>query len=92
MRKNIYTGVAITTPSLYVLLLPEEPTRPVIYDARGREVTGVAGPFLEGYDLTLTCQVSGGKPPLCFALSLPIAPSRIRHRYSLKLRHARTHR
>ncbi|XP_032668126.1 hemicentin-2 isoform X2 [Odontomachus brunneus] len=44
------------------LTLIEEPTRPVIYDARGREVTGVAGPFLEGYDLTLTCQVSGGRP------------------------------
>ncbi|XP_014478180.1 PREDICTED: hemicentin-2 [Dinoponera quadriceps] len=44
------------------LTLVEEPTRPVIYDGTGREVTGVAGPFLEGYNLVLTCQVSGGKP------------------------------
>ncbi|XP_011496551.1 PREDICTED: B-cell receptor CD22 [Ceratosolen solmsi marchali] len=44
------------------LILIEPPTKPVIYDAQGREVTGVGGPFLEGYDLLLTCQVSGGKP------------------------------
>ncbi|XP_066588707.1 neural cell adhesion molecule 2-like isoform X2 [Prorops nasuta] len=44
------------------LTLVEEPTSPVIYDAQGREVTGVGGPFLEGYDLLLTCQVSGGRP------------------------------
>ncbi|XP_015171543.1 PREDICTED: neural cell adhesion molecule 2 isoform X1 [Polistes dominula] len=44
------------------LTLVEEPTRPVIYDAQGREVTGIGGPFLEGYGLLLTCQVSGGKP------------------------------
>ncbi|XP_011331384.1 neural cell adhesion molecule 1 isoform X2 [Ooceraea biroi] len=44
------------------LTLVEQPTRPVIYDAQGREVTGVGGPFLEGYNLALTCQVSGGRP------------------------------
>lgn len=42
-------------------IIIEQPTRPVIYNAQGREVTGVGGPFLEGYDLLLTCQVSGGK-------------------------------
>ncbi|XP_076759532.1 motor axon guidance molcule sidestep [Xylocopa sonorina] len=44
------------------LTLVEEPSEPVIYDAQGREVKGVAGPFLEGYNLALTCQVSGGRP------------------------------
>ncbi|XP_012276014.1 neural cell adhesion molecule 2 [Orussus abietinus] len=44
------------------LTLVEDPTRPVIHDAQGREVTGVGGPFLEGYDLFLACQVSGGRP------------------------------
>ncbi|KAL2714003.1 neural cell adhesion molecule 1 [Vespula squamosa] len=44
------------------LTLVEKPTKPVIYDAQGREVTGIGGPFLEGYGLLLTCQVSGGKP------------------------------
>ncbi|XP_076637456.1 motor axon guidance molcule sidestep isoform X2 [Colletes latitarsis] len=44
------------------LTLVEEPTKPVIHDAQGREVTGVGGPFLEGYNLALTCQVSGGRP------------------------------
>lgn len=44
------------------LTLVEQPNRPVIYDAQGREVTGVGGPFLEGYNLALICQVSGGKP------------------------------
>ncbi|XP_076656681.1 motor axon guidance molcule sidestep [Halictus rubicundus] len=44
------------------LTLVEKPSNPVIYDAQGREVTGVAGPFLEGYNLALVCQVSGGTP------------------------------
>ncbi|CAL7951229.1 unnamed protein product [Xylocopa violacea] len=44
------------------LTLVEQPSEPVIYDAQGREVKGVAGPFLEGYNLALTCQVSGGRP------------------------------
>ncbi|XP_011309481.1 hemicentin-1 [Fopius arisanus] len=43
------------------LTLIEHPSRPVIYDAQGREVQGVSR-FFEGYDLRLTCQVSGGKP------------------------------
>lgn len=42
------------------LTFSERPSKPVIYDAQGREVTGVGGPFLEGYSLALTCQVSGG--------------------------------
>lgn len=44
------------------LTLVEQPTKPVVHDAQGREVTGVGGPFLEGYDLFLSCQVAGGKP------------------------------
>ncbi|XP_011137451.1 hemicentin-2 isoform X2 [Harpegnathos saltator] len=44
------------------LTLVEEPANLVIYDGTGREVKGPAGPFLEGYDLALTCQVSGGRP------------------------------
>ncbi|XP_012222071.1 neural cell adhesion molecule 2 isoform X2 [Linepithema humile] len=44
------------------LTIIEQPSKPVIYDAQGREVTGVGGPFLEGYNLALTCQVSGGIP------------------------------
>ncbi|XP_011160086.1 hemicentin-2 isoform X1 [Solenopsis invicta] len=44
------------------LTLVEQPSKPVIYDAQGREVSGVGGPFLEGYNLALICQVSGGKP------------------------------
>lgn len=46
----------------YFFTLSEQPSKPVIYDAQGREVTGVGGPFLEGYNLALTCQVSGGNP------------------------------
>ncbi|XP_011689021.1 PREDICTED: neural cell adhesion molecule 1-B isoform X2 [Wasmannia auropunctata] len=44
------------------LTLVEQPSKPVIYDAQGREVTGVGGPFLEGYNLVLICQVAGGRP------------------------------
>lgn len=38
----------------------------MIHDAQGREVTGVGGPYLEGYSLALTCQVSGGKLAFLF--------------------------
>ncbi|XP_058801871.1 neural cell adhesion molecule 1-like isoform X2 [Phymastichus coffea] len=40
----------------------EPPRKPVIYDAQGKDVKSVAGPFLEGYELVLHCQVAGGKP------------------------------
>jgi hypothetical protein len=33
----------------------------MIYDDKGKEVTGVAGPFLEDYDLVLSCHVMGGE-------------------------------
>lgn len=49
--------------TIIFLTFSEQPSTPVIYDAQGREVTGVGGPFLEGYSLALTCQVSGGIKP-----------------------------
>ncbi|PSN56559.1 hypothetical protein C0J52_14751 [Blattella germanica] len=45
--------------NLTIVVPPSEPT---IYDDKGKEITGVAGPFLEGYDLALTCLVKGGRP------------------------------
>ncbi|XP_058801872.1 synaptogenesis protein syg-2-like isoform X3 [Phymastichus coffea] len=42
----------------------EPPRKPVIYDAQGKDVKSVAGPFLEGYELVLHCQVAGVKPAL----------------------------
>ncbi|KAK6635963.1 hypothetical protein RUM44_001218 [Polyplax serrata] len=44
------------------LTLIVQPSEPIIYDAQGREVIGVAGPFMEGYDLFLSCHVVGGHP------------------------------
>ncbi|KAL0270291.1 UNVERIFIED_CONTAM: hypothetical protein PYX00_007753 [Menopon gallinae] len=44
------------------LTLVEQPSEPIVYDAQGREVFGVAGPFKEGYDLFLSCHVVGGRP------------------------------
>ncbi|XP_021935853.1 hemicentin-2-like isoform X4 [Zootermopsis nevadensis] len=38
------------------------PSRPVIYDDKGKEVAGLAGPFMEDYDLALSCHVMGGRP------------------------------
>ncbi|XP_055679203.1 hemicentin-1 isoform X3 [Lutzomyia longipalpis] len=47
--------------NLTLVVPPEEPK---IFDAQGKEVTGgVAGPFREGHELFLSCQVSGGRPP-----------------------------
>ncbi|KAF7281767.1 hypothetical protein GWI33_004282 [Rhynchophorus ferrugineus] len=46
------------------LTLIDQPSSPQIFDAEGREVKiGVsAGPFLEGHELFLSCQVNGGRP------------------------------
>lgn len=60
VSKRTTTTKATTEITVTFRHVSEQPTRPVIYDAQGREVTGVGGPFLEGYNLALTCQVSGG--------------------------------
>jgi hypothetical protein len=53
----------MTSSVKYVLsrCLAVPPSQPMIYDDRGKEVTGVAGPFFEDYDLVLFCHVMGGK-------------------------------
>ncbi|XP_049961907.1 hemicentin-2 [Schistocerca serialis cubense] len=38
------------------------PSPPAIFDSNDREVSAIAGPFLEGYDLFLACKVHGGRP------------------------------
>ncbi|XP_058811961.1 uncharacterized protein LOC131676713 isoform X3 [Topomyia yanbarensis] len=46
--------------NLTLVVPPEEPR---IFDAQGKEISTVAGPFREGHELFLSCQVSGGRPP-----------------------------
>ncbi|KAL5283451.1 hypothetical protein ACFFRR_005995 [Megaselia abdita] len=45
--------------NLTLVVPPEEPR---IFDAQGKEISQVAGPFREGYELFLSCQVMGGRP------------------------------
>ncbi|CAD7085072.1 unnamed protein product [Hermetia illucens] len=45
--------------NLTLVVPPEEPR---IFDAQGKEISAVAGPFREGYELFLSCQVNGGRP------------------------------
>ncbi|XP_038106447.1 hemicentin-2 isoform X3 [Culex quinquefasciatus] len=45
--------------NLTLVVPPEEPR---IFDAQGKEISSVAGPFREGHELFLSCQVSGGRP------------------------------
>ncbi|CAK1544724.1 unnamed protein product [Leptosia nina] len=40
----------------------ELPSKPVIFDEFGNEITGVAGPYNEGGDFKLICSVVGGNP------------------------------
>lgn len=49
--KKKQTNTTLTVP-------PEEPK---IFDAQGKEVSHIAGPFREGHELFLSCQVTGGK-------------------------------
>lgn len=43
----------------YISSVP--PQKPVIYDARRRDRTKLIEPYNEGSDVTLICEVSGGK-------------------------------
>lgn len=38
------------------------PQRPTIFDESGKELTALAGPYVEGSPMTLTCYASGGRP------------------------------
>lgn len=38
----------------------ESPEEPRIFDAQGKEIANLAGPFREGHELFLSCQVTGG--------------------------------
>ncbi|XP_050679951.1 nephrin-like isoform X2 [Leptidea sinapis] len=40
----------------------ELPSKPVIFDEFGNEITGVVGPYNEGDDFKLICTVTGGNP------------------------------
>ncbi|XP_055373639.1 B-cell receptor CD22 [Condylostylus longicornis] len=45
--------------NLTLVVPPEEPR---IFDSQGKEISQIAGPFREGYELFLSCEVSGGRP------------------------------
>ena len=42
------------------------PDEPRIFDTHGKEITHIAGPFREGQEFFLSCQVNGGKLFICF--------------------------
>lgn len=44
------------------LFSPVPPDEPRIFDTHGKEITTIAGPFREGQEFFLSCQVSGGLP------------------------------
>lgn len=46
------------------------PDRPIIYDARRRDRTKLIEPYNEGSDVSLICEVSGGKILIQFSLSV----------------------
>ena len=43
---------------MFLFLVP--PQRPVIYDGQRRDYTTLAGPYNEGVDVDLVCEVVGG--------------------------------
>ncbi|XP_049888114.1 hemicentin-1-like isoform X2 [Pectinophora gossypiella] len=40
----------------------ELPSKPMIFDEYGKEISGIAGPYNEGGDFKLICSVNGGNP------------------------------
>lgn len=53
------THFFISTPRFHAV----PPDEPRIFDTHGKEITTIAGPFHEGQEFFLSCQVSGGSPP-----------------------------
>lgn len=51
----------IPSKPLCLVLLAVPPEEPRIFDAQGKEISQMAGPFREGYELFLCCQVRGGE-------------------------------
>lgn len=60
-----YSSGLSSDPHLSLCPSSEPPDEPRVFDAQGKEVAGIAGPFREGSELFLSCQVSGGKLLLC---------------------------
>lgn len=60
---EIYTMLVQFTKitNLYVFFYAVPPEEPRIFDAQGKEISHIAGPFREGHELFLSCQVTGGK-------------------------------
>ncbi|KAH8417802.1 hypothetical protein KR222_006040, partial [Zaprionus bogoriensis] len=56
----VYTTLTYYSHTALLAVPPEEPR---IFDAQGKEISQMAGPFREGYELFLCCQVRGGRPP-----------------------------
>ncbi|XP_014358166.2 nephrin [Papilio machaon] len=61
-RCRVDFKVSPTRNYKFILHVIELPEKPKIFDAREKEVVGVAGPYIEDTSLKLTCVVSGGKP------------------------------
>lgn len=55
LLKSLFSGISYENP---ISVPPEEPR---IFDAQGKEIAQMAGPFREGYELFLCCQVKGGE-------------------------------
>jgi len=60
------------------------PDIPVIYNANGQVATNPVGPFNEGADLVLVCEVTGGKFGFKYTIIvlLQIIKNIVRHRKS----------
>ncbi|CAG9563368.1 unnamed protein product [Danaus chrysippus] len=61
-RCRVDFKVSPTRNYKYMLQVIELPEKPKIFDEKGKEVIGTAGPYVEDSSLKLTCVVSGGKP------------------------------
>ncbi|XP_060800752.1 nephrin [Amyelois transitella] len=61
-RCRVDFQVSPTRNSRVALDVIELPSKPVIFDEYGKEISGVAGPYNEGGDFKLTCLVKGGNP------------------------------
>lgn len=53
------------------------PEEPKIFDAQGKEISHIAGPFREGHELFLSCQVTGGEYML-YIVNFLILPRYVR--------------
>lgn len=65
---QILTKLRDENECVYMVSVAVPPDEPRIFDAQGKEISHIAGPFREGHEMFLSCQVTGGEQNVLISL------------------------